>query len=442
MPPGIFMKKLFWFIFLLPACLYGQNLVPNPGFENAGSLPCSWVSNNINNYLENWDSPTTGTPDLLSDQTDISCYGSCLSADHASRGSQEPHSGHNMIMITTYGGGGCEFPNYREYIGVKLSKALIPGQKYYAEMYVSLVDHCGFASNNIGMCLFSGTTFNKSDCVLSGNAQVNSTEVIDDANGWVKISGTFVADKRYTYLVIGNFRDGKDTKVKERPASVLNPYYNYWTHESAQYFVDDVLLRPENKLVVTGDTLVMAGATATLNADGCKTYNWADASEPEKIIARGPQLVTTMMEKRTFLVYSDCDTAEAVVDVFMPDKPEDLKAFNGRKIRKGKTIIITHDVITITLYDNNKEDGDSVSVWYGDSCIVQHLSLTHKKVTFTLHIDPTQPKAIILYAENQGSMPPNTAGVTITDGRKKNDIVLSSDLKTCDSVTLVYKEDD
>jgi hypothetical protein len=437
------MKKIGRLLLLLfPFAVPAQNLVPNPGFEAHSKIPCEWVTGNINYYLSNWYSPTAGTPDVLSDSADASCYSSCYSTAESKRGRQAPHSGHNFIMVTTYGGGGCDFPNYREYIAVQLNKALVPGKEYYAEMYVSLADHSGFASNNIGMGFFTSEPKNSDNCPLNGKALVNAETVINEDDEWVKISGTFIADKHYQYLVIGNFEDGSKTKVDKRPSSVLNPHYDYWKNESAQYYVDDVLIRPVSTLVVTGDTLVAKGATATLNASGCKTYDWADASNPEKIIGHGPQLTVPMPDQRSFLVYSDCNTAEAIVNVYVPDNPEELKAFNGRKIRKGRSVTVTHDVITITLYDNNKVDGDSVSLWYGDSCLVHHLSLTHKEVSFTIHIDKTQPKAIILFAENQGSQPPNTAGVTIADGPKKTQLVLSSDMRTCDSVTLVYKDGD
>jgi hypothetical protein len=39
-------------------------------------------------------------------------------------------------------------------------------------------------------------------------------------------------------------------------------------------------------------------------------------------------------------------------------------------------------------------------------------------------------------------MPPNTASVSIRDGKKTIELVLSSDLKNCDSVLIVYKEDE
>jgi hypothetical protein len=93
------------------------------------------------------------------------------------------------------------------------------------------------------------------------------------------------------------------------------------------------------------------------------------------------------------------------------------------------------------VYDNNKIDGDSISLYYGDSCIVSNLKLTGKKKNFVLTIDKENPKQLILYAVNLGAMPPNTAACIIGDGKNEINVVLSSDLKSCGAVMLIYDGD-
>ena len=100
-----------------------------------------------------------------------------------------------------------------------------------------------------------------------------------------------------------------------------------------------------------------------------------------------------------------------------------------------------NEQIVVTVYNNNKIDGDRISLYYGDSCIVQNYKLTGKKKSFAINIDKAHPKQLILFAVNQGTMPPNTAAVTVGDGRNETNVVLSSDMKNCDSVMLVYKDE-
>jgi hypothetical protein len=100
------------------------------------------------------------------------------------------------------------------------------------------------------------------------------------------------------------------------------------------------------------------------------------------------------------------------------------------------------DEIIVSVHDKNEIDGDSISLYYGDSLIVEHLALTKKKQSFTIKVDKNYPRQIILYAENLGSIPPNTAELTIKDGKETTDIVLGSDFKWCDSIMILYKKED
>ncbi len=98
-----------------------------------------------------------------------------------------------------------------------------------------------------------------------------------------------------------------------------------------------------------------------------------------------------------------------------------------RKNEVVKQIIVDHDSINVTLYDNGDIDGDSVTLIYKDSIITTHQRLSDKAVSFTLKIERGDNKnELIMYAENLGSIPPNTALMVITDGTKRYEINVSS----------------
>ena len=46
----------------------------------------------------------------------------------------------------------------------------------------------------------------------------------------------------------------------------------------------------------------------------------------------------------------------------------------------------------------------------------------------------------ILYAHNEGSRPPNTAALIIYDGKRHQQMALSSDMKKCDAVNFKFKD--
>ena len=412
-----------------------QNLIPNPGFEQYSQVPCGCMQGSLAQYVTGWENAGGGTPDFICTESKQECYASTNSMHWDSYGAEQPHGGKGMGMIMTSGHNG----SYREYLGVTLTRPLVKGTQYYAEFYVTLGDYCGVATNNLGMLFRTGTFSSVSDYIITGSPQVNTTVVIDQTKGWYKVSGTFTAADNYTHVIIGNFFTQQETKVKIMPKAESYTSPHTYRDGMAAYYIDDFLLKSADILAVSGDTLVNVGTTATLLARGGDKYSWADAARPELIIGSGEELKITMSKKRSFVVYSGSDTAHITVNVRKPASAY-MAELHGRKVRKGRNIEIHSDEVTIQIFDKNEVDGDSVSLYYGDSLIVSNLAITHKKVSYTIRIDKTMPKQIVLFAENQGKVPPNTACVIIKDGRNSTEVVLQSDFKYCDSVMLTYKE--
>ncbi|HTF04363.1 MAG TPA: hypothetical protein VK826_10065 [Bacteroidia bacterium] len=426
----------------LPLNLFAQsttlNLIPNPGFETYSQVPCNCMHGSLSEYIDAWENAGAGTPDYISAKASESCYASPNSSHWDSYGTETPHGGNGMGMIMTSAHDGV----YREYLGVTLTAPLKKGHKYYAEFFVTLGDYCGLATNNLGMLFRTGTFATVPEHIITGTPQVNQATIVDQTKGWFKVSGTFVAAEDYTYVIIGNFFTKDETATKTMPKAESYPGEHSYRTSMAAYYIDDFMLREMNTyLTVAGDTVVNIGTTATLIADGGVTYTWADTERPGTIIGGGAELKVTMNKKRSFYVYSGGDTAMITVNIRKPASAY-MQQLNGRKVRKGRNVNVSSDEITIQVYDKNEIDGDSISLYYGDSLIVSNLALTKKKVSYTIRVDKTKPRQIVLYAENQGSVPPNTACIVIKDGRNSTDIVLQSDFKYCDSVMLTYKEED
>lgn len=108
---------------------------------------------------------------------------------------------------------------------------------------------------------------------------------------------------------------------------------------------------------------------------------------------------------------------------------------------RGKTIIKTLEVmgdsVKLEFYDNGAVDGDSISVFYNNNLIVQHLMLTEKPAPFMIKIDKSiANNEIVMYAENLGTEPPNTALLVVTDGPRHYEVDVSSDLKKSGTIYL------
>ncbi|RXK58032.1 PKD domain-containing protein [Lacibacter luteus] len=90
-------------------------------------------------------------------------------------------------------------------------------------------------------------------------------------------------------------------------------------------------------------------------------------------------------------------------------------------------ILVENEYVNISIYDNGIIDGDSVTLIYNDEIIANHQLLNNKPLSFRIKIDRNRGKnELKMYAENLGSIPPNTALLIIDDGNQKHRIHISS----------------
>jgi hypothetical protein len=110
-----------------------------------------------------------------------------------------------------------------------------------------------------------------------------------------------------------------------------------------------------------------------------------------------------------------------------------------RKTEIIDTITTQAKKITISIYDNGTVDGDTVSVFHNGKIILAHQRLSGKPLEVTIDVNLQNPKhEIILFAENLGSMPPNTALLIIQAGRRRYELRSAADLTKNASVVFEY----
>jgi hypothetical protein len=109
-----------------------------------------------------------------------------------------------------------------------------------------------------------------------------------------------------------------------------------------------------------------------------------------------------------------------------------------RSIETIKTLEIKTDSLTLTLYDNGEVDGDTVSVIMNGKMLMAKQGLSTNAITKTIYITPDMGDSIqlVMYAENLGSLPPNTGLLIIRDGSERYEIRFSGDLTKNAGITL------
>ena len=99
------------------------------------------------------------------------------------------------------------------------------------------------------------------------------------------------------------------------------------------------------------------------------------------------------------------------------------------------------DSMKFALYDDGIIDGDTATLYFNDSLIVKKRRLTDQPFVFYLSLDRNkQFQKVQLFADNLGSVPPNTALLIITTRRNRYEIRLSSDDHQNGSVEFFLKE--
>lgn len=115
----------------------------------------------------------------------------------------------------------------------------------------------------------------------------------------------------------------------------------------------------------------------------------------------------------------------------------------GKRITKtDKSLYFQTDSIAITLYDNGTIDGDTVTVLINGQMFIAKQGLDIKPNSKTFYIPSnTDSLQIIMYAENLGSIPPNTGLLVIRDGDKTHEVRFSADLNSNAAILLRRKKE-
>jgi len=189
-------------------CEAQTNVVPNHSFEVPDSCPATHSFLTPEEGPLHWFSGG-GTPDY---------YQSCVPSPSEAAVPQNdfafqyPQDGENYIGLVTYE---VNTGSGREYAMVQLTSPLVQGQTYTVSFYAnaawngtdSLYPQHYLASSHIG-ALFtmqprpwaSGDPWTQA----TGSAHVHHPWIIADTVGWTLVSGSFVADSAYLYLMVGN----------------------------------------------------------------------------------------------------------------------------------------------------------------------------------------------------------------------------------------------
>lgn len=122
-------------------------------------------------------------------------------------------------------------------------------------------------------------------------------------------------------------------------------------------------------------------------------------------------------------------------------KPRSDINFEKRNNNLLKTIEIESETFKVDLYDNGDIDGDTISLFFNGKLLLSHQRLSDKALTINLNVENAKDvNELVMYADNLGSIPPNTALMVVTDGANRYEVRIASDLQKSGVIRFVHKQ--
>jgi hypothetical protein len=117
----------------------------------------------------------------------------------------------------------------------------------------------------------------------------------------------------------------------------------------------------------------------------------------------------------------------------------EARPLRRRQVVRKQQIVVRDKQLTIHLWDNRQIDGDIISLFLGDSCVLQSYGLQARSREIRVEIKTDSPNQLILYAENVGDIGPNTAALTVYDGYSRQRVHLQAGLDRSEALSISYQ---
>ena len=128
----------------------------------------------------------------------------------------------------------------------------------------------------------------------------------------------------------------------------------------------------------------------------------------------------------------------------LEEKPRNIasiipQSFNGRDNVDLGTVYINNTNVNISIWDHGQIDGDIVSIYVNGKLVVDEEVLDGPDfpITFSTDLEYSGYNYVLLYAHNEGFIPPNTCTLSIEDGEVNERFVLESNLSRNGAVNIV-----
>jgi hypothetical protein len=155
-----------------------------------------------------------------------------------------------------------------------------------------------------------------------------------------------------------------------------------------------------------------------------------------------PEITTSTTTVTNEIIKPEISVSEKIDSISAPIvSAEVIDKLEKRKNTVLKSIEIESDDVKIDLYDNGEIDGDSISLFYNNRLLLSNKRLSDKSISISLPMERDDSvNELVMYAENLGNIPPNTALMIVRDGPNRYEVRISSDLEKNGVIRFVHKK--
>lgn len=161
----------------------------------------------------------------------------------------------------------------------------------------------------------------------------------------------------------------------------------------------------------------------------------------ERELDENIQLVNTYLtnEYNQFMVSSSEEGRHRLMQVKGGDGIKPL-SLQKRDIEVQKVITVEAKILNLAVWDNERVDGDKISLSLNGKWILRNYEIVKEKHNFEIELIPGQVNQLVFFAENLGTIPPNTSAINIQyEGYNKTHI-MRSNLDKSGSINFFFEE--
>lgn len=349
----------------------------------------------------------------------------------------------DIINSSAYGNGGAQHGKWyvgltgggTDIIAMTLSTPLTAGKTYSLSYYDRKTSGYQVYPLQIGL----SSSNNSFGTIVYTSAEPAAL------NTWIQHTFTFVAPNNGRYITV------------QMSAGSISDWVN----------VDNFVLLnsrcQEDIRLQASATTIDKGSSVTFTVLCSTEYSWTS----NDVISKGDNVYEIIPSANTIYSVSslqkDCPAISASVaitvtepkaietkdtTVVKKEEPKEIKEIthrkkfnsrrvNGRRYKIQEMVTVANSEIKLLVWDKNKVDGDKISLYLNGELLEHEFAVNKTKKEVTLNLLPGK-NVIVMYAINLGTIPPNTAIMSINNGHRPKLITLVSDLKKSGALEIIY----